>query len=116
MQLPACCCDRRSCARREAAWGRRPTLATFLVAVGLPLAGVVLFSDGAENGDSLSEERLAEIASYGVPIHTVGVGPEQVRDDLELEQVEVAASAPLLQPSSTELGNVIEERAVHNLP
>lgn len=59
-----------------------------------PLAGVVLFSDGAENGDSLSEERLAEIASYGVPVHTVGVGPEQVRDDLELEDVEVAASAP----------------------
>lgn len=59
-----------------------------------PLAGVILFSDGAENGDSLSEERLAEIASYGVPVHTVGVGPEQVLDDLELEQVEVAPSAP----------------------
>ena len=41
----------------------------------IPLAGVVLFSDGAENGGSLSEERLTEIASYGVPIHTVGVGP-----------------------------------------
>lgn len=59
-----------------------------------PLAGVVLFSDGAENGDSLSEERLAEIASYGVPVHTVGVGPERVLDDLELERVEVASSAP----------------------
>ncbi len=40
------------------------------------LAGVILFSDGAENGDTLSEERLAEIASYGVPVHTVGLGPE----------------------------------------
>ena len=45
----------------------------------VPLAGVVLFSDGAENGGSLSEERLTELASYGVPIHTVGVGPEQNR-------------------------------------
>ncbi|HEY0942381.1 MAG TPA: glutamine amidotransferase [Steroidobacter sp.] len=59
-----------------------------------PLAGVILFSDGAENGDTLSEERLAEIASYGVPVHTVGVGPEQVLNDLELERVEVPASAP----------------------
>lgn len=59
-----------------------------------PLAGVILFSDGAENGDTLSEERLAEIASYGVPVHTVGLGPEQVLDDLELERVDVASSAP----------------------
>ena len=59
-----------------------------------PLAGVILFSDGAENGDTLSEERLAEIASYGVPIHTVGLGPEQVVDDLELERVQVSDTAP----------------------
>ncbi len=59
-----------------------------------PLAGVILFSDGAENGDTLSEERLAEIASYGVPVHTVGLGPERVTDDLELERVAVASSAP----------------------
>ncbi len=58
-----------------------------------PLAGVILFSDGAENGDTLTEERLAEIASYGVPVHTVGIGPEQALDDLELERVEVAANA-----------------------
>jgi uncharacterized membrane protein len=60
-----------------------------------PLAGVVLISDGAENGGTLSEERLAQIASYGVPVHTVGVGPESIAHDLELERVEVAASAPI---------------------
>lgn len=59
-----------------------------------PLAGVILFSDGAENGDTLTEERLAEIASYGVPVHAVGIGPEQALDDLELARVEVAANAP----------------------
>jgi uncharacterized membrane protein len=59
-----------------------------------PLAGVILFSDGAENGDTLTEERLAEIAAYGVPIHTVGIGPEQALGDLELERVDVAANAP----------------------
>jgi uncharacterized membrane protein len=60
----------------------------------LPLAGVVLISDGAENGDSLSEERLAQLASFGVPIHTVGVGPETNANDLELERLNVPTSAP----------------------
>ncbi|MFL6549715.1 MAG: hypothetical protein ACJ8OJ_13545 [Povalibacter sp.] len=60
----------------------------------LPLAGVVVISDGAENGDTLTEERLAHIASYGVPVHTVGVGPEQLPNDLELSALDVAAMAP----------------------
>ncbi|HEY5806804.1 MAG TPA: hypothetical protein VIT67_02490 [Povalibacter sp.] len=60
----------------------------------VPLAGIVLVSDGADNGETLSEERLAEIASYGVPIHTVGVGQEKIPQDLELEQVRVADTAP----------------------
>jgi len=59
-----------------------------------PLAGVVLLSDGAENGNSLSEQRLTEIASYGVPIHTVGLGPETNTNDLELERVDIASAAP----------------------
>ena len=60
----------------------------------VPLAGVVLFSDGAENGDTLNEDRLKEIASYGVPVHTVGVGPLRNPGDLELESVDVPQSAP----------------------
>lgn len=63
-------------------------------AASLPLAGVVLFSDGAENADSLNEDQLAQIASYGIPIHTVGVGPEVIRNDLELERVELPRTAP----------------------
>ena len=70
----------------------------------IPLAGVVLFSDGAENGGSLSEERLTEIASYGVPIHTVGVGPEQVKGDLELERLDVATSAPVGSTVTAQVG------------
>lgn len=63
-------------------------------AASLPLAGIVLVSDGAENAGSLTEEKLTELASYGVPIHAVGVGPEVVRNDLELERVDVPRSAP----------------------
>ena len=69
-----------------------------------PLAGVILFSDGAENGDTLTEERLAEIASYGVPIHTVGLGPEKMLGDLELERVTVAANAPVGSTIEAQIG------------
>lgn len=62
-------------------------------AASVPLAGIVLVSDGAENGGTLSEERLAEIASYGVPVHVVGIGPEKNPDDLEIEQLRVPQKA-----------------------
>ena len=70
----------------------------------VPLAGVVLISDGAENGGTLNEERLAEIASYGVPVHTVGVGPEQVAHDLELERVDIGSTAAAGATISAEAG------------
>lgn len=62
-------------------------------AASVPLAGIVLVSDGAENGGTLSEERLAQLASYGVPIHTVGVGPEKNPDDLEIDQLRLPQNA-----------------------
>jgi uncharacterized membrane protein len=70
----------------------------------VPLAGVVLVSDGAENGGTLTEERLAQIAAFGVPIHTVGIGPEKVADDLELERVDVASSAPAGATITADIG------------
>lgn len=58
-----------------------------------PLSGIVVITDGGENGATLSEERLAELASFGVPVHTVGVGPEKNRNDLELDSVALAQDA-----------------------
>ncbi len=58
----------------------------------VPLAGVVLISDGAENGHTLSEASLRDIAAYGVPVHTVGVGPEHIENDLELTAVDLPTS------------------------
>ncbi|MEP7245879.1 MAG: hypothetical protein ABI885_19685 [Gammaproteobacteria bacterium] len=58
-----------------------------------PLSGIVLITDGAENGGTLSEERLTELASFGVPVHTVGVGPEKNTNDLELDSVTLADEA-----------------------
>ena len=55
----------------------------------LPLAAVVLVSDGAENGGSLGEQDLAELGALGIPVHTLGVGPLAPVDDLELAQLTV---------------------------
>jgi uncharacterized membrane protein len=73
-------------------------------AASLPLAGVVLISDGAENADTLSEDKLAQLASYGVPIHTVGVGPEIVRNDVELERLDVPSHAPQSATVTADIG------------
>ena len=59
----------------------------------VPLAAVVLVSDGAENGDTLDEEGLRAIAAAGIPVHTIGVGPLTATDDLELAQVSVDEEA-----------------------
>ena len=58
-----------------------------------PLSGIVMITDGAENGGSLSEERLSELASFGVPVHTVGVGPGTSTNDLELDSISLAQNA-----------------------
>jgi hypothetical protein len=52
-----------------------------------PLAAIVLSSDGADTAGGLSPADLAEIAGFGVPIHTVGVGREIIPEDIELMDV-----------------------------
>ena len=63
------------------------------MAASVPLAAVVIATDGAENGGSLDEAALARLAATGVPVHTIGVGPEQAQDDLELDQLVVPQTA-----------------------
>ncbi len=55
------------------------------------IAAVVLVSDGADNSDQLDAAKIAEIASFGVPVHTVGVGAETLANDLELDDVQLPA-------------------------
>jgi uncharacterized membrane protein len=53
------------------------------------IAAVVLVSDGADNSVDYDAAKVAEIASFGVPVHTVGVGEETMPNDLELEDVQL---------------------------
>ncbi len=57
------------------------------------LGALILVSDGADNSGSIDAATLSEIASYGVPIHTVGIGRESIPEDLELSNIQLPQSA-----------------------
>lgn len=53
----------------------------------LPLNGVVLFSDGADTSVHDSSQILAELQRRQIPVHAVGVGPNELTQDVELVQI-----------------------------
>jgi len=57
------------------------------------LGALILVSDGADNSGNIDAATLSEIVSYGVPIHTVGIGREAIPEDLELTSIQLPQSA-----------------------
>ncbi|HEV8131350.1 MAG TPA: glutamine amidotransferase [Acidobacteriota bacterium] len=55
----------------------------------LPLAGIVLISDGADNSSRQLNAVVQKLRSQKIPIHTVGVGKERLDNDVELLHVSV---------------------------
>ncbi len=54
---------------------------------GLPLAGLVVVSDGADTADDALGESLLALKSQGVPVFTVGVGQETLSRDIQIGRV-----------------------------
>ncbi len=76
---------------------------------GVPLSGLVVVSDGADNSQSTLTEPLLELQSAGVPVFTVGVGEEKWERDLELSRVAtprsvLAGASPVVDLSITHQG------------
>lgn len=69
---------------------------------GLPVAGVVLVSDGHDNGTSDLDAELRRWRARGVPVHTVGVGASRPASDVALEGI-------ALPPSVLEGGEAVGE-------
>jgi uncharacterized membrane protein len=59
----------------------------------IPLGAVIVVSDGSDNSGSFSRELMAEIRKRNVPIHTVGVGPTKIDNDIELSDVVAPGTA-----------------------
>jgi hypothetical protein len=78
--------------------GTRTNLAAALDAArqelaGVPLAGMVLVTDGADNSGADLTAPLLALRGRKVPVYTVGVGQERFARDLAIERVGLPASA-----------------------
>jgi len=59
---------------------------------GLPLAGVVMVTDGADTSDAAIDESLASLKTRSIPVFTVGVGQERFARDIQVTRVETPRS------------------------
>jgi uncharacterized membrane protein len=60
---------------------------------GTPLAGLVLLSDGADNGSAGTlDETLRSLNARGVSVSTIGVGRERFAKDIEMSRVDAPRS------------------------
>ena len=55
---------------------------------GLPLAGLVMVSDGADTSDAALDESIASLKARSIPVFTVGVGQERFAKDIQVTRVE----------------------------
>jgi uncharacterized membrane protein len=60
---------------------------------GLPLAGVVLVSDGADTTDASLTDALLALKAASVPVFTVGVGEEVLPKDIQIGRVAAPRTA-----------------------
>jgi uncharacterized membrane protein len=60
---------------------------------GLPLAGLVVVSDGADTTDVELTEALLAMKAASIPVFTVGVGQETLTRDIQIDRVSTPRSA-----------------------
>jgi uncharacterized membrane protein len=68
---------------------------------GLPLSGILLFTDGGDNGLSDMNPVLNQLKDQEVPLHIVGLGEESIEADYEL--LEVKTNKGLTEGSGIEV-------------
>jgi uncharacterized membrane protein len=59
---------------------------------GLPLAGIVMVTDGADTSEAAIDESLASLKARSIPVFTVGVGQERFARDVQVTRVETPRS------------------------
>ncbi len=60
---------------------------------GLPLAGLVMVTDGADTSDASLDESLASVKARSIPVFTVGLGAERFARDIQVTRVETPRTA-----------------------
>src|SRR6185436_1590495 len=59
---------------------------------GLPLAGLVMVTDGADTSDATLDEPLAALKARTIPVFPVGVGADRFARDIQITRVETPRS------------------------
>ena len=60
---------------------------------GLPLAGLVMVTDGADTSEATIDEQLASLKARSIPVFTVGVGRNRFEKDIQVTRVETPRMA-----------------------
>jgi uncharacterized membrane protein len=55
---------------------------------GLPVAGLVMVSDGADTTDTVLDDAIGALAAQAMPVFTVGVGEERLSRDIQVTRAE----------------------------
>ena len=79
---------------------------------GVPLSGLVMITDGADNDDQPLAESLVPLQAAGVPVFTVGLGEESIAPDIELGRIEMPRA--VLEGSSLTVDAVITQTGFEN--
>src|SRR5215831_13049439 len=56
---------------------------------GLPLAGLVMVTDGADTSDTSIDDALASLKARSIPVFPVGLGQERFSHDVQISRVEM---------------------------
>ena len=56
---------------------------------GVPISGLVVISDGADNSGEALAESLLPLQAAGIPVYTVGLGEEELSPDIQISRVEM---------------------------
>lgn len=80
----------------------------------VPLSGIVLVTDGADNAAGPLTETLLSLRARGIPVFTVGLGRERFSKDVEVVRVE--APSAVLKGTSLVAGVTLQARGLPKAP
>jgi hypothetical protein len=55
---------------------------------GLPVAGLVVVTDGADNAEITLDDSIGSLRAQGIPVFTIGVGKDRLARDIQVTRVE----------------------------
>ncbi|HTW21950.1 MAG TPA: glutamine amidotransferase [Candidatus Baltobacteraceae bacterium] len=59
----------------------------------LPIGAVILFSDGSDNSGGIDLDTISALRNRRIPVHTVGLGAEEIPRDVEIDDAVLAPKA-----------------------